>query len=485
MKLRLWPGSLFGRLALLLVGVLAIALVATILLFRQDRANLLLRHVSETRLVQLQGLRNALDALPSNVDRETLQQIARRNGVRIIAPDERAPGGFNSRGFRPGRRGPPDGFRDRPPASMAGPEDPGERSVDAPGSTIDPFLPVLEQLEARLVDAFGPGVEVRVQPRAQLLWVRLPTSATAYWVGLPLPPRPAPDEPSRAIAISMTLAAALVIAAFLFARYLARPLRELAAAVASVGRGGQPKPLPTSGPSEIAALNRGFNTMLANLEQNERDRAVLLAGVSHDLRTPLARLRLGVELSAADAEMRAGMIADIEEMDRVIGQFLDFARGEDSTRVEPTELDPLLQDATQRYRDLGRDVRFSAGGTGELPLRRTAISRMVANLVDNAVAYGTPPVEVATRNEGGAVLIEVADRGPGIPPGQVERLKQPFTRADDARTRADGAPGAGLGLAIVERIARLHGGRFDILAREGGGTLARITLPRLAPQPAL
>ena len=105
------------------------------------------------------------------------------------------------------------------------------------------------------------------------------------------------------------------------------------------------------------------------------------------------------------------------------------------------------------------------------------MSRLVANLVDNALAYGAPPVEVTTQRAGRKAVIDVADRGPGIAPGDVERLKQPFTRATDARARGDGAAGAGLGLAIVDRIARLHGGRFDLLPRDGGGTVARVPLP--------
>jgi two-component system osmolarity sensor histidine kinase EnvZ len=366
-----------------------------------------------------------------------------------------------------GARGPPD---DPPPRDA-----PASEPSSAP---ISPFLPVLAQLESRLAETFGPGVEVRVQPRSQLLWVRLPTPPSAYWVGMPLPPRPEAGEPSRALAISLLVAGALLAAAFVFARYLARPLRDLEAAVAHVGRGETPRPLPESGPSEIAAVNRGFNTMLANLRQIERDRAVLLAGVSHDLRTPLARLRLGIELSRADAATREGMVADIAEMDRVIGQFLDFARGEEGLPTESANLDAIVADVVARYRQAGREVRFSAGGVAPLPLRPVAIERLLANLIDNAFAYGAPPVEVATRTHEREVVLEVADRGPGIAREDVERLKQPFTRADDARARADGAPGAGLGLAIVDRIARLHGGSFDLLPREGGGTLARVRLPR-------
>ena len=269
----------------------------------------------------------------------------------------------------------------------------------------------------------------------------------------------------------------LLAAAFAFARYLARPLRELSVAVARVGRGETPPPLPESGPSEFAAVNRGFNAMIANLRQIERDRAVLLAGVSHDLRTPLARLRLGVEMSAKDDATRAGMVADIEEMNRIIGQFLDFARDDSQMPAEPKDLNAIIAACVERYVNAGRDVRFMRGDVPALPLRATAISRLTSNLIDNALAYGAPPVDVSTSRRGDRVVLDIADRGPGIPPYDVERLKQPFTRASVARARSDGAAGAGLGLAIVDRIARLHGGHFDLLPREGGGTLARVTLP--------
>ena len=490
--MKLWPSSLFGRLALLLVGVLALALTTTIFVFRQDRAALLLRHFGDTKIVQLQGVRDALEGVTPDDRREQLGRLARRHAVRIVPADEREPSGFTSRGWRAGRGSRaagtgdalPRGGADRP----ARPRDPesGGTSRDIEGPTdaregpLAAFLPVLAQLEARFTEALGPGIEMRVQPRTQTLWVRLPAGSSVYWIGFPLPPRPGEGaEPSRALIISGALAIALIIAAFIFARYLAAPLRQLESAVAHVGRGETPRPLPESGPSEIAAVNRGFNTMLANLRQIEHDRAVLLAGVSHDLRTPLARLRLGLELASADPATRQGMIADIEEMDRVIGQFLDFARGEHEGGLETRDLNALAKGVAERYANNGRDVRFEPGTLAPFAMRATAITRLIGNLVDNALAYGAPPVEIRTSGSAGMAILEVADRGPGIAAADVERLKQPFTRATDSRARDDGVPGAGLGLAIVDRIARLHGGRFDLVARDGGGTIARVTLPAL------
>jgi len=432
----LLPRSLFGRLALLLLGVVAVALVATILFFSQDRVSLLAKQFSDTKIVQLQAVRAALEANDTPERRGSLGRIGREYGVRIIPESERPSiGGL-------------------------------------------PVPPPLQPVEARLREALGEGTEVRAAPGRGLLLVRVEANGTGYWVGFPLSPRPQEDHPSRAALWSGMLAAVLLVAAFIFARYLSRPLRELTSTVERIGRGDTPPPLPESGPSEIVTLNRGVNRMAANLRQLEQDRAVLLAGVSHDLRTPLARLRLGVEMQARDEATRAGMVDDIEEMDRIIGQFLEFARtDEDTAARDPANVNVIVGACVERYTRMDKDVRFAPGDLPLVPLRPTAFSRLVTNLIDNALAYGAPPVDVSTRRQDNAIVLDIADRGPGIAPADVERLKQPFTRASAARTNASGVAGAGLGLAIVDRIARLHGGTFDLLPREGGGTVARVTLP--------
>ena len=432
----LLPRSLFGRLALLLLAIVAVALAATILLFRQDRVALLARQFGDTKIVQLQAVRAALEASDTRERRDSIARIGREYGVRILPESERP--------FMGGA----------------------------------PVTPLLEPLEARLRETLGPGTELRVAPGRGLLLVRVEAAGTGYWVGFPLPPRPqAEDLPSRAALWSLILAAVLLTAAFAFARYLARPLRELSTTVERVGRGEMPPPLPEQGPSEIVTLNRGVNRMTANLRQLEHDRAVLLAGVSHDLRTPLARLRLGIEMETRDEGTLAGMVDDIEEMDRIIGQFLEFARTNEDTAREPRDPNQIVGACVDRYVRAGKDVRFAPGAVPTVPLRPTAFSRLIANLIDNAIAYGAPPVEVTTHVAGDRFVLDIADRGRGIAPGDVERLKQPFTRASVARADAAGIPGAGLGLAIVDRISRLHGGTFDLLPRDGGGTVARVTIP--------
>ena len=432
---RLYPSSLFGRLILLLVAVVGLVALTTFVLFSRDRAALLASQFNDTKLVQMKALRAALEDADGPSRRETLARLSREYGVRIVPESER------------------------------------------PTIGIAPIGQTMQELAERLREGLGAGTEVRIAPRARQLFVHMQAGDDGYWVGFPLPPRQQEDIPTRILALAAAIIVVVLLAAFAFARYLARPLRELRIAVESVGRGATPKPLPESGTSEIAAVNRGFNAMITNLRQIERDRAVMLAGVSHDLRTPLARLRLGIELQPADKPTRDGMVADIEEMDRIIDQFLDFARDDAVSASEPIDINRELAACVDRYARAGRDVRLNQGPPALVRIKPTAVSRVASNLIDNALAYGQPPLEITTHVNEREVVVDVTDRGAGIAAQDVERLKQPFTRAGEARTREDGAAGAGLGLAIVDRIARLYGGRFDLLPRQGGGTIARVVLP--------
>lgn len=432
MRFTLWPRSLFGRLALLLLGVILVSQAAAIYLFRQDRAALIARQFSDTKLVELRSLRAALAATDPPATAATLARFGQAYEARIVADQE-----------RPFTGAPPQG-------------------------------PLLVELERRLKGELGPETELRIQPRLHLLWIKLVAGDRAYWAGFRLPPRPGEGAPSRALEWSVLIMAVLLASAYAFARYLARPLRQLNEAVASVGQGKSPPPLPESGPSEIVNLNRGFNQMLSNLRQIEQDRAVLLAGISHDLRTPLARLRLGIEVGTSDDKARQGMVDDIEEMDRIISQFLDFARDGQESALEECDPGDIVATVVARHRRAGRDLSFTRGELPRVALRTTAFERLVSNLVDNALRHGGAPVAITSRVEDRSIVLEVADRGPGVPSDQVDYLKRPFTRGDPARS---GAAGAGLGLAIVERIARLHRGRLELLPREGGGMIARVSIP--------
>jgi len=310
-------------------------------------------------------------------------------------------------------------------------------------------------------------------------WVSFFIDEDEYWIALPRE-RVRPDETWEWIgwgALTLTLS---LLAAWLIASRIAGPLSDLAKAARLVGSGVTPEPLAEKGPRELRTVAAAFNRMTSDLSSMERERTMVLAGISHDLRTPLSRLRLALEMSGADASVLGGMSADIDEMDQVIGQFLDFARGEDE-KLEATDLDALVRDVVDHYSRLGRKVRLAAvPAAGALRLRRLGVRRAIMNLVDNALRHAGEPVEIAARQSDGLGLVEVLDRGPGIPAGEAERLKRPFTRLSESRS---GSGGAGLGLAIVERVARAHGGTFDLVARDGGGLTARLSF-ELQPRKA-
>ena len=170
------------------------------------------------------------------------------------------------------------------------------------------------------------------------------------------------------------------------------------------------------------------------------------------------------------------MAADIEDIDRIIGQFLDFARAAAGEPAEPARSRGTRARAcATAMREAGQPLREEIEPVPPLRLRPLAIRRLIANLIDNALRHGGGEVALRVVPADGGAGVEVLDRGPGIPAEEVERLKQPFTRLETARS---GTGGTGLGLAIVDRIARLHGGRFDLAARDGGGLVARVVFPR-------
>ena len=324
----------------------------------------------------------------------------------------------------------------------------------------------------------------------QGFWVSFFIDEDEFWVRLPR------ERIQRRFGLQWAGWAAVLLAialagAWLIASTLARPLAALTRAADRLGRGESHQPLAEEGPRELSTLAAAFNRMAQDLESLERERAMVLAGISHDLRTPLSRLRLALEISGAAegaaeqitgaaegaAEQqrrddREAMITDIDEIDAVIGQFLDFARGDSEERAEQ---DPggVLDELAEHYARLGKRVEFHREALPRLRFARMSVRRAIANLVDNALRYAGEPIEVWASGGRKTLAIEVLDRGPGIPAGEAERLKRPFTRLEASRS---GAGGSGLGLAIVERVARAHGGALELAARPGGGLAARLTL---------
>ncbi len=335
-----------------------------------------------------------------------------------------------------------------------------------------PDDPLFELVASRVKRILGSQTRFAyARDKVEGFWVSFTIDEDEYWVMLPRE-RFEPVFGFEWLAAGLALLALALAGAWLIASTLSRPLGRIAAAAREVGRGQAPAPLAETGPREMRTVSVAFNRMAGDLAAMERERALVLAGISHDLRTPLSRLRLALEMSGADKATAEAMSADVGEIDAVIGQFLDFARGEDEPMASG-DLNALAGEIVEGYRKRDHEIVFRPGALRPLRFAPQALRRAIANLLDNALRYAGAPLEVATRRDGERALVEVMDRGPGVPADQAERLKRPFTRLDEARS---GAGGAGLGLAIVERVARAHGGKLELLPREGGGLLARISL---------
>ena len=335
-----------------------------------------------------------------------------------------------------------------------------------------PDEPLLERVEARVREALGGETRFASERDGEDgFWVSFFIDSDEFWVMMPWE-RFEPAFGLQWLGWGLALLALSLAGAWLIASNLARPLAAITRAARRIGGGASHEPLPEEGPRELRTVSKAFNRMASSLESMERERAMVLAGISHDLRTPLSRLRLALEMSGADRAESAAMIEDIGEMDAIIGQFLDFARGENEEK-SAHDLGALVHELAEHYQRLNKDVRVNADAPGRFPFARMAVRRAVANLIDNALRYAGEPIEVELKIDPQGIAVEVRDRGPGIPAAEVERLKRPFTRMDDARS---GASGAGLGLAIVERVARAHGGALELLPRPGGGLIARLTL---------
>ena len=332
----------------------------------------------------------------------------------------------------------------------------------------------LEQMRTEL----GPSTQTRLRMHGQAaLWVYAP-SLGPNWVMVPLYPFPLSGEKILGV-LGWFFGIGLMstAAAWIFVGQLSAPFKRLVLAARQFGQGRSVRLPMSDSPHEIAEVYRAFNQMADDVEQAARERELMLAGVSHDLRTPLTRLRLALEFIQGDAELTADMVRDIEDMDAILDQFLAFIRDGSDEPLEPVDLTALIREAVTPYNQQQEKVRLCLDELPELPLRRVSMKRLLVNLIDNALHYGGEGVEVAAAVEGGRtapyLVLSVLDRGPGLSAEELNVLFNPFIRGDSAR----GGKGSGLGLAIVRRVAALHGGAVELRNRNGGGLEARVCLP--------
>ena len=344
----------------------------------------------------------------------------------------------------------------------------------------DPFS---ERIGDELTARMGEGTVVAKSVNgAPGLWVGFAIDGDSYWL-LTDASRLGPLQGGTWLIWLATAAILSLVGAALIARLINRPLKQLSFAASRMRDGDFDASLLDEqvATSEIREVNIGFNRMAEQLSKIEEDRVIMLAGISHDLRTPLARLRLETELSVADPEARAHMAADISQLDAIIGKFLDYARP-DPPQLQPLSLNAVIDAAVYAVADY-TDMRVDVSLSGNITVLadEVELSRVIANLLENARRYGKSPetgiamVDIVAKERDQWVLIKVRDHGTGVAPDALVNLTKPFFRGDAARTAATGA---GLGLAIVEKTMHRMGGVFALANTVSGGLAAHIKLRR-------
>ena len=324
-------------------------------------------------------------------------------------------------------------------------------------------------------ELLGGPAEVRIsQSNDFLFWIR-PPQAPNLWVKIPL--LGLEDENFSPLLFFLVIIGVLSVGGgWLFVRQLNRPLKSLQLAAEDFAEGNFPKPLTECGTSEIMAVTQAFNHMSSGIKQLEDDRNLLMAGISHDLRTPLTRIRLATEMmSDLDEGLRDGIECDIDDMSSIIDQFIDYIRNDNKGVFELDDINVLLEEVVNAETPVNRKVTFNSSSCPKIPLKRIAIKRVIANLIQNALRYSDGDIELTSgaNEKKGLVYFIVKDNGDGISEEYIERLFHPFTQGDQAR----GGEGSGLGLAIIKRIVTSHGGDVVLSNREKGGLQARVSLP--------
>ncbi len=341
-----------------------------------------------------------------------------------------------------------------------------------------PFMMLLEKSLSELEQGAVEILQSEQSEEDDLYWIRLHSL-------------PAPNsvriryghhgiEPPVSVVIILVVGLALIlVTSVILARRLTKPLRQLSEATRHVGCGERIAPLPESGPAELAELVRSFNAMAQQIQDLLANRTTLLAGISHDLRSPLTRIELAIEMLEEDGNARlvAGIRRDVHQMNRLIGLFMEISKGLQEEKRQMVDVIPLVAEVVADCRRRGVEIEWSvAMERCERLVHPLALGRIVNNLVENAIRYGEgKPVKVSCVPEGTAIRIAVDDQGPGIPEGEREKVFQPFYRLEGSRNTATG--GSGLGLSIVRQLAQANGCRVELLAGSEGGTRAVITIP--------
>ena len=448
--MRLWPRSLAGRLALLLVVTLVLAQVVTFALFAGERVSAFRGAFREDLFMRIVTLVELLDESPPELH-ERLVATASSPMFRIqLASDAIAEAGES------------DAMRLR------------EGLAAAIGRRVEDVRIALWHARARGRDGDEAEDDTRERPR-RLHWVTLSIRLQdGIWLNAAADHPPVPPLGRAFLASILISAAAVAVVGAFGVRWASAPLRQLARAADQLGRGESFAPLKETGPMETRQANIAFNRMRERLDRYVRDRTVMLAAVAHDLRTPITALRLRAEF-VEDEEARAKILETLNEMQAMTEAVLAFTRDDAASETSRlTDIAALVESIVEDASESGRDVRFEESPPIALNVRPMALRRAIGNLIDNASFHG---VRGRVRVEPGAeqVTIVIDDDGPGIPAAELERAFDPFVRLEGSRSRETG--GAGLGLAIARGIVRAQGGDVKLENRPEGGLRATVSLP--------
>lgn len=415
-KSRPWPDTLFTRMFLIIAGLLLLSQLAVYWFFNIYQANPQAERLAQN-WAQILTLSEAL----TPAQRQETESVLLHQGLRIV-----------------------------PAGAVRG---------------HNPRLPVLANALQLLHHMGWPQAQLRVDGQRRMLWLQTRPDATLA-LAMPMLHPPGLPLPWFKLAAILLLS---WLGAYLAVRQVTRPLTRLMQGVARLRGGDTPADLPEAGPADLRRLAERFNQTLRDLHRLWKEREMVLVGVSHDLRTPLTRMRLSAEFLPAEEEARSEIIANIQEMDKVIHQFLDYARSGEQEPLVATDLDLWLKAFILRQ-PAGVVWHPPAVALPKIPIQEVGLARALQNLVDNAQSHGSAPIDVSAEPTADGVLIRVRDHGPGIAEAELEAVRAPFAQAGKGG-------GVGLGLAIVERILAYHHGRFVLVNAPGGGLEARIVLP--------
>ena len=476
MKIRLWPRSLFGRLVIILVTGLILAQIASVVVHWQDRGRVLHRAGGMHFVERIADTVRLLDQLSGNQRLRALEALNRAPlRVRLFNADARLE--TTSSGQSALELILTEKLRRR-----LDPPRPARVLIrDARGTTLN-LLRDNDAWTSELVNAgrLGHQTSRRLLRRGEAMFVSRVQLIDGAWVELMF--RPPPDALGGlyrlVISIALLVGSVLVLA-LIAVRITTRPLSLLMGQAEELGRDIHRPPLPEGGPTEVQGAARALNTLQRRVQAFLEERTRLLVAVSHDLKTPITRMRLRAEM-LDDAELRQKFESDLNEMDHMVNETLDLVRDVDTR--EPRQaidiaalLESLQIDVQERGRQIGLDTKLRHPHFAQ----PHALKRCLMNLIENALKYGQH-VQISAIDDDQRLTIVVSDDGPGIPAADLERVFEPYYRVDDSRSRTTG--GTGLGLAIARSVAQAHGGDIRLKNRVSGGVEAVLSLPtRNAP----